>query len=385
MDDFAALRASVELTPKAELTQSARHVNVVARRGLVRNAQVFSMLLKHKMPEMRVTTGCSDHHRIATFLSVLALAAYGISAQGAAGVTDVYPSHPIRLVVPWPAGGGADTVGRAMALELTTTLAQQIVVDNRPGAAGIIGSELVARAPADGYTLLLATVTAAINPQLHRKLPYDTVKDFDPVMLLASAPYVLAINLSVPARSVQELIEYARPRPRQLNFGSTGNGSAPHLTGEWFNQASGSSIVHVPYKGGPPVLTDLIGGHVQMTFGNIVNYLPLARAGKLRALAVTSARRSPQAPELPTMIESGLPGFVTGTWFGVQVPARTPANITMRLNRALNDLLAGPLPKRLANEGADPIGGTAKEFSDYLQSELLRWAEVVRAANIKVD
>ena len=239
--------------------------------------------------------------------------------------------------------------------------------------------------PADGYTLLLPTVTAAINPTLHRKLPYDTVKDFAPVILLASAPYVLAINPSVPARSVAELIEFAKSKPRQLNFASTGNGSAPHLTGEWFNQASGTSFVHVPYKGGPPVLTDLLGGHVQMAFGNIVSYLPLARAGKLRVLAVTSAKRSPQAPELPTMIESGLPGFVTGTWFGVQTPVRTPSAINSRLNRALNELLAGQLPKRLANEGADPIGGSAKEFADYLQSELVRWAEVVRAANIKVD
>jgi len=322
---------------------------------------------------------------VATALSLLALATCSAAAHGAKPMADAYPSHPIRLVVPWPAGGGADTVGRAMALELTAVLGQQIVVDNRPGAAGIIGSELVARAPADGYTLLLPTVTAAINPTLHRKLPYDTVKDFAPVILLASAPYVLAINPSVPARSVAELIEFAKTKPRQLNFASTGNGSAPHLTGEWFNQASGTSFVHVPYKGGPPVLTDLLGGHVQMTFGNIVSYLPLARAGKLRVLAVTSAKRSPQAPELPTMIESGLPGFVTGTWFGVQTPARTPSPINVRLNRALNELLAGQLPKRLANEGADPIGGSAKEFADYMQSELVRWAEVVRAANIKVD
>jgi tripartite-type tricarboxylate transporter receptor subunit TctC len=322
---------------------------------------------------------------VATALSLLALATCSAAAHGAKPMADAYPSHPIRLVVPWPAGGGADTVGRAMALELTTVLGQQIVVDNRPGAAGIIGSELVARAPADGYTLLLPTVTAAINPTLHRKLPYDTVKDFAPVILLASAPYVLAINPSVPARSVAELIEFAKTKPRQLNFASTGNGSAPHLTGEWFNQASGTSFVHVPYKGGPPVLTDLLGGHVQMTFGNIVSYLPLARAGKLRVLAVTSAKRSPQAPELPTMIESGLPGFVTGTWFGVQTPARTPSPINVRLNRALNELLAGQLPKRLANEGADPIGGSAKEFADYLQSELVRWADVVRAANIRVD
>jgi tripartite-type tricarboxylate transporter receptor subunit TctC len=296
-----------------------------------------------------------------------------------------YPSRPIRLVVPWPAGGGADTVGRAMAQDLTVALGQQVVVDNRPGAAGIIGSELVARAPSDGYTLLLPTVTAAINPHLHRKLSYDTVKDFEPVILLASAPYLLAINPSVAARSVPELVALAKTKPRQLNFASTGNGSAPHLTGEWFNQASGTSFVHIPYKGGPPVLTDLIGGHVQMAFGNIVNYLPQARAGKLRALAVTSAQRTPQAPELPTMIESGLPGFVSGTWFGVQTPARTPPAIIGQLNRALNGLLAGQLPRQLANEGADPIGGTPGEFADYMQSELARWSEVIRAANIKVE
>ena len=313
-----------------------------------------------------------------------ALAVMLVYACACATAAD-YPSHPVRLVVPWPAGGGADTVGRAMAQELTVALGQQVVVDNRPGAAGIIGSELVARSPSDGYTLLLPTVTAAINPHLHRKLAYDTVRDFEPVILLASAPYLLAIHPSLAARSVPELVALAKTKPRQLNFASTGNGSAPHLTGEWFNQASGTSFVHVPYKGGPPVLTDLIGGHVQMAFGNIVNYLPQARAGKLRALAVTSAQRTPQAPELPTMIESGLPGFVSGTWFGVQTPARTPAAIVSRLNRALNGLLKGQLPRQLANEGADPIGGTPKEFADYMKSELARWAEVIRTANIKVE
>jgi tripartite-type tricarboxylate transporter receptor subunit TctC len=311
------------------------------------------------------------------------IAACSTPARSADPAAGVYPSHPLRLVVPWPAGGGADTVGRAMAQELSVAVGQQVVVDNRPGAAGIIGAELVAHALPDGYTLLLPTVTAAINPHLHRKLPYNTVKDFEPVVLLASAPYVLAIHPSVPARSVAELIEFAKTKPRQLNFASTGNGSAPHLIGEWFNLVSGTSFVHIPYKGGPPALTELLGGQVQMAFGNIVNYFPQARAGKLRVLAVTSAKRTPQAPELPTMIESGVAGFVAGTWFGVQTPARTSPAIVNYLNRTLNGLLAGRLPKLLANEGADPVGGTAKEFADYMQSELARWAEVIRAANIK--
>ena len=206
-----------------------------------------------------------------------------------------------------------------------------------------------------------------------------------PVVLVASAPYVLAVNPALPARSVQELIALAKSKPRELNFASTGNGSAPHLTGELFNLAAGVTIVHVPYKGGPPALTDLIGGQVQMAFGNIVNYLPQARAGKLRALAVTSAQRTKQAPELPTMIEAGLRDFASGTWFGVQVPAKTPAAIVERLNRAVNTVLAGRLPALLANEGADPLGGSAREFAAFLDAELKRWANVIRAANVRVD
>ncbi len=239
-----------------------------------------------------------------------------VAAQIVAAPTD-YPMRPIRLVVPWTAGGGADTVGRAIAQELSGALGKQVVVDNRPGAAAIIGTELVARAQPDGYTLLLSTVTTGINPHLHRKLPYDTLHDFEPVILVASTAYALAIHPAVPARSVSELVALAKAKPNQINYASTGYASAPHLTGEWFKIVSGASIVHVAYKGGPPAMYDLIGGHVQMAFGNIVNYLPQVRIGKLRALAVTSAKRTPQAPELPTMIESGIPGFVTGTWFGI--------------------------------------------------------------------
>ena len=303
----------------------------------------------------------------------------------AASATD-YPTRPIRFVVPWPAGGGADVVGRAIAQDLGGALGKQVVVDNRPGAAAIIGTELVARAQPDGYTLLLPTVTTGINPHMQRKLSYDTLRDFEPVILVASSPYVLAVNLSVPAKSVSELVALAKAKPNQINYASTGYGSAPHLTGEWFKIVAGAPIVHVAYKGGPPAMTDLMGGHVQMAFGNIVNYLPQARVGKLRTLAVTSAKRTPQAPELPTMIESGLPGFVTGTWFGIQTPARTPRPIVDRLNQTMNKLLAGQeLPRRLASEGADPIGGTPREFADYIKTELVRWGKVVSTAKIEKD
>ena len=319
-------------------------------------------------------------------LLLAALSLMGVSDRSQAAEQALYPTRPVRLVVPWPPGGGADLVGRAIAQELTEALGRQVIVDNRPGASGIIGTELVARASPDGYTLLLPTVTTGTNPHLHRKLPYDTEKDFKPVVLVASSPYLLTVNLSVAARSVSDLIRLAKANPNQLNYASTGNGSAPHLTSEWFTMLTQTSIVHVPYNGGTRALADLIGGQVQMAFGNIANYLPQARAGKVRVLAVTSPKRTPQAPELPTMIESGVPGFVTGTWFGVQVPAGTPHSIVDRLNGTLNKLLASPaLRSRLASAGADPIGGTPQEFAEFMRTELKRWASVIRAAGISMD
>lgn len=317
----------------------------------------------------------------ASVLSLLIMLCVSQHSHGAQAAD--YPVRPVRLIVPWPAGGGADTIGRIVAQQLTETLGEQVIVDNRPGAAGIIGTELAARAQPDGYTLLLPTVTTGINPHLHRKLSYDTMTDFEPIVLIASAPYTLAVHPSLPVRSVRDLVALAKSKPNQLNYASTGNGSAPHLTGAWFASATGCSIVHVPYKGGASALNDLIAGQVQIAFGNIVNYLPQVRAGKLRALAVTSAKRTPQAPELPTMIESGVPRFVTGTWFGLQAPARTPQAIVERLNRHVNNILqSADVRARLAAEGADPIGGTPREFGAYIKSELARWGEVVRAAGL---
>ncbi len=341
------------------------------------------------MNEDRHPTGAGPHGASKLHLMTLLSVALNLGCtadQGQAAEQVVYPTRPIRLVVPWPPGGGADSAGRAVAQELTVALGRQVIVDNRPGAAGIIGSEVVAHAQPDGYTLLLPTVTAGINPLFNRKLPYDTEQDFSPVILVASSPYILTVNPAVAARSVAELIGLAKAMPNQLNYASTGNGSAPHLTTEWFKMLTQTSIVHVPYKGGTPALADLIGGQVQMAFGSIANYLPQGRAGKVRMLAVTGAKRSPQAPDLPTMIESGVPGFVTGTWFGIQAPAGTPDLIVARLNAALNKLLAAQdLPRRLALEGADPIGGTPREFADFIKTELTRWASVIRAAHISID
>lgn len=306
--------------------------------------------------------------------------------KGEAAERATYPIRPIRLVVPWPPGGGADLAGRAVAQQLTATLGRQVVVDNRPGASGIIGSDIVAHAQPDGYTLLLPTVTAGINPLLNRKLPYDTEKDFSPIVLVASSPYILAINPAVPAHSVAELIRLAKAKPNELNYASTGNGSAPHLTTEWFKMLTHTSMVHVPYKGGGPALADLIAGQVQLAFGSIANYLPQGRAGKLRMLAITSASRNAKALDLPTMIESGVPGFVTGTWFGLQAPAGTPQQIIATLNSTVNEMLgAEKLPRELASEGADPIGGTPRQFADFIKSELTRWASVIRAAHIAID
>ena len=323
--------------------------------------------------------------RRVTCRALIALAAIGCASLAGAAALD-YPTRPVRMVVPWPGGGGADTVGRVFAQELNVTLGQQIVVDNRPGASAIIGTDLVAHAQPDGYKLLLATVTTGINPHLHRDLGYDPLKDFESIVLLASSPYLLAVHPSVPARTVKELIALAKSKPNQLNYASTGSGSAPNLTGEWFKSLTGTSIVHVPYKGGPPAMNDLIAGHVQLTFGNIVSYLAQARAGKLRAIAVTSEKRSPQAKDVPTMVESGMPGFVTGTWFGLQAPAKTPRTIVRYLNATSNKILQNPeLPRRLASEGADPIGGTPEQFVEHIKTELARWGNVVRAANIKID
>jgi tripartite-type tricarboxylate transporter receptor subunit TctC len=289
--------------------------------------------------------------------------------------------------VPFPAGGTTDILARAVAQKLSETWGQQVIVDNRPGAGGNIGSELVAKAPPDGYTLLMGTVgTHAINPSLYAKMPYDHVKDFVPVILVAGVPNVLVVNPSLPINSVQELIAYGKANPNKLNFASSGNGTSIHLSGELFRTMTGVQMTHVPYKGSSPALTDLIGGQVQLMFDNLPSSLQFIKAGKLRALAVTSLARSQALPDLPTLAESGLPGFEASSWFGVLAPAGTPADIVAKLNGAVAAWLASPAAKeQLAAQGAIAAGGSPDAFVKHIADESAKWAKVVKASGAHVD
>ena len=298
-----------------------------------------------------------------------------------------YPTKPIHLIVPFPPGGGNDTVARAIAQQISPELGQPVVIDNRPGAGGSVGAELAAKAPADGYTLFLAGVGShVVNPNLHAKLPYDPVKDFAPVTLIASAPSVLVVNPSVPARNIAEFTAYARANPGKLNYASNGNGSAAQLAAAMYESMAGVKMVHVPYKGIAPALTDLLGGEVQLLFGTVVALVPHIQSGRLRALAVTGKKRSALIPDVPTLRESGLPEYEAGSWYGIEAPAGTPRPIIDQLNALIVKALRQPdVAKRLAAEGAEVIGSTPEEFGAHIRSELARVEKVVRAAGIRIE
>jgi len=298
-----------------------------------------------------------------------------------------YPSRPIRFIVPFPPGGGNDITARTLAAKLTEAFGPQVVVDNRPGAGGVIGAELAARAVPDGHTLFLGGVGShAVNPNLHRRLPYDPLRDFAPVSLAASAPLVLVVHPSVPASQVKDLIALARARPGRLNFASNGAGGSSHLAAELFKLSAGVDLAHVPYKGFAGAATDLLSGQVQLMFSSMVPMVPQVRAGKVRALAVTSARRSPALPEVPSIAEAGLPGAETGSWYGVLVPSATPVAIVLRLNREIVRIVKLPeVNDRLAAEGAEPIGSTPEAFAAHIRSELARWRKVIDAAGLKPE
>jgi tripartite-type tricarboxylate transporter receptor subunit TctC len=318
----------------------------------------------------------------ALLAAIVLVATTPAAAQGA-----TYPTKPVRLVVPFPASGTTDILARAVAQKLSETWGQQVIVDNRPGAGGNIGSELVAKAPPDGYTLLMGTVgTHAINPSLYAKMPYDHVKDFTPVILVAGVPNVLVVNPSLPVNSVQQLIAYGKANPNKLNFASSGNGTSIHLSGELFRTMTGVQMTHVPYKGSAPALTDLIGGQVQLMFDNLPSSLQFIKAGKLRALAVTSAARSQALPDVPTLAESGLPGFEASSWFGVLAPAGTPADIVAKVNSAVAAWLASPAAKeQLAAQGAIAAGGPPDAFAKHIADESAKWAKVDTASGAHVD
>jgi tripartite-type tricarboxylate transporter receptor subunit TctC len=298
-----------------------------------------------------------------------------------------YPTKPIRLVVPFPAGGTTDILARAAAQKLTEAWGQTVIVDNRPGAGGNIGSELVAKSAPDGYTLEMGTVgTHAINASLYAKMPYDHVKDFVPVILVAGVPNVLVVHPSVPVHSVAELIAYAKANPGKLNFASSGSGTSIHLSGELFKVMAGVQMTHVPYKGSAPAVQDLLGGQVQLMFDNLPSSLPHIKAGKLRALAVTSATRASALPDVPTVAEAGLPGFEASSWFGVLAPAGTPPAIVAKLNAEIAKWLATPEAKeKLSAQGANIAGGTPEDFAKHIAGETTKWARVVKESGAKVD
>jgi tripartite-type tricarboxylate transporter receptor subunit TctC len=298
-----------------------------------------------------------------------------------------YPSKPIRFVVPYPAGGPLDTVARLLGQKVSESTHQPVIVDNKPGAGGNIGADAVAKAPPDGYTILMGAVaTHAINPTLYASIPYDPIKDFIPVTQIASTPNVLVVNPAVPAGNVREFIAYAKANPGKLNFGSGSTGSAGHLAGELFKAMAGIDMTHVPYKGAAPAMNDLIGGQIQLMFDNLASSLAQVRAGKVRALAVTTAKRSALAPELPTIAESGLPGFDINTWFGIFVPARTPHEIVERLHAEFTKALAAPdIRERMLNLGAEPVGGSSAEFAAYIRAESDKYARIIKASGARPD
>ena len=303
-----------------------------------------------------------------------------LAAQG------TYPNKPIRMIVPYPPGGPTDVLGRIVAQKLSESLGQQVVVENRPGASGMIGSEMVAKAAPDGYTLLTNASIHVINPSLYAKMSFDALRDFAPVSLIAQVPLILVVNPALPVKSVQELIALGKAQPNRLNFGSSGNAAAPHLAGESFKIATGIQMQHVPYKGSAPALTDLIGGQVQLIFDSMPSAMPHVKSGKIRALAVTTAKRSPTVPDLPTIAESGVPGFDISTWYGVWAPAGTPKDIVSKVAAEMAKALQQPaVRERLAALGAEPVGNTPEEFAAYCQAELAKWSRIVRESGAKAD
>ena len=316
--------------------------------------------------------------RACTF-GALVLAAATAGAQ-------TYPSKPVRVIVSFPAGAGADIVTRIVTPRLGDAFGQQFFVDNRAGASGNLGSEVAAHSTPDGYTLLMTPASVASSQALYQKLNYSLEKDLDPVSLVASAPFVLVVHPSLPVTSVKELIAMARAKPGQLFFASTGNGGSPHLATELFKLEAKIDIVHVPYKGTPPAVIDLLAGQVSMMFANTLSVLPYVNSGRLRALAISSAKRSAAAPALPTIAETGMPGFEASTWFGMLAPAGTPKDIIGRLNAELRKIVqTKSTSELLLSQGADPIGSTAEEFQAKIKADIAKWTKTIKAAHVRAE
>jgi len=296
-----------------------------------------------------------------------------------------YPSRPIRFVIPFPPGGGLDLMGRMIGQHLAEAWGQQVLADNRPGAGGQIGTEIVAKAAADGSTITIVSSAHTINPSLYRRLPYDTIRDFAPVMQVTAVPHLLVVHPSIPARTLRELIVFIKARPGQLPYASGGVGASTHLAGELFKSMAGVDMVHVPYKGSGPGMVDVIGGQVPVTFGSVPSTLPFVRNGKLRAVGLTGAKRSASAPDVPTIAEV-VPGYDASSWWGIGAPRGTPDSAIAKLNAAINAGLADPkLKERFAAMGALLLGGTPAEFGTLIADETEKWGHVVRFAGAKPD
>jgi len=312
-----------------------------------------------------------------------------VAAAGAPAVSSQpadWPTKPVRFILPFPPGGGTDTLARIVGVKVSETLGQPLLMDNRPGAGANIGAELAARAAPDGYTIVMGNIAHAVNMSLYLKPGYDFVTDFAPVTLLASTPNILVVGPSVPSKTVADLIALAKASPGKFNYASAGSGSSSHLAGELFKTMTSTDLVHVPYKGGGPAVTSLISGEAAIGFATAPSVLPQVRSGKLRALAVTSARRSPAAPDLPTIAESGVPGYDSNTWYGVLAPRRTPAKLVGRLNEVfIGAMRAGEVKERLAVHGFEPETSTPEAFGTYIRSEVAKWAKVVKAAGIRPE
>ena len=318
-------------------------------------------------------------------LSVLGML---IAATGHApvGAQQAYPVKPVRIISPFAPGGGNDALSRAVAHRLTENLKQQVIVESRPGANGIIGTEAAARAAPDGYTMVLVPSGHTVNPSIYKKLPYDSIRDFTPISLAGWSPLVLAVHPSLPVKNVKDLIAFAKARPGALTYGTAGVGSSGHLAGAMFDVMAGTKLTHIPYKGMGLALTDVIAGQVSMVFGTNLSTVPQVRSGRLRGLAITGAQRSPALPDLPTVAESGVPGYEASLWYGFLGPARVPAEIVRRLNTEIVAVLALPdVRQRLADQGVDARSSTPEEFARLIAADLQRWPKIVERAGVKAE
>jgi len=298
-----------------------------------------------------------------------------------------YPNKSIRIIVPFPPGGGNDVIGRIIAQKLTERLGQQVVVDNRAGANGIVGLQALMQAPPDGYTIAVAAAgPMAVNPSLYEKLPYDSLKDFSYITNMVIFPLILVTHPSVPAKTTQDLINLAKAKPKQLFYGTPGSGNSAHLAGELLNSSANVQTVHVPYKGQGPAMADLVAGQVQMMFASIPSVLPQVKSGQVNAIAMGSAKRVPSLPEIPTLSESGVPGFEAYSWAGMLAPAKTPKEIIARLNKEIVDILKQKdVADKLNQQGALPVGDSPEQFAAYVKAEIDKWGAVIKSANIKAD